>query len=540
MSKLLWLYSAAPLIACVLLINFVLPEKTFSLYEQAENAQYASNFAIAEKHLKILITKDMLNVSLHRERIRSHFNIPDKIGKHTYRDDDEIRNYYAELSLSSNVQESDIGFYALGYIEVINDEYDSALVKYQKVRNKSLPFLNNSIGYIHLKNNEFELAERFFFQEIALLENQSGAYSNLSKLYVKSHNHQKLERLIKSEHSSQFVPSLIKREYLYQTNQYATYLKEVFSWGNFGLSGLVGAVLILIVWLIFVIRIDVFEREKFSSVLLIFTLGCAFSMLTHPLYDFFRFTLNFRLEGTYINDFFYCIFAIGFIEETVKIIPVLLIMRWKRVFNESTDFVIYASLSGLGFAFMENLLYFDESGLNNIVGRSLSATVLHMSLTSFVAYGLFYAKYKARGNRLGYFLFSFSVACVLHGIYDFWLVSDGWVGDFKIFSVLILVYVVQRYAYAITNVLSHSEFYTDGSQLIDSSRFLAFALFTIATYQYMILAYNYGTENANINLLSLVLSSGFLVFFLVLQLGNIAVSKNSWSSLLKGQGNNRK
>jgi protease PrsW len=531
----MWFWGALPLIISALLVNFILPANEFSVYEQAQNAQYAGNYAIAEKNFIKLLDEQPLDVLLHRERIQSHFNISKKIGKNTYRDDENVSDFYKKLSRADDVEKADIGHYGLGFIEIQNDNHQKALEQYLKVQNQHLPYLNNSIGYAYMAANEFEVAEHYFRQEIALSQNQSGAYSNLARLFAKTNDFKRLGDLLAQDSASEHVTSQIKREYYYKTKQYGQYFKQAFAWHNFGQSGFIGAVLILAVWLVFVIKIDVFEREKYSSIVLVFCLGCGFSMLTQPMYDFLKYSLNFRLEGEYFNDFFYCIFAIGLVEETVKIIPVLLIMQSKRIFNESTDFVIYASISALGFAFMENLLYFDDAGLDNIVSRSLSATVLHMSLTSFVAYGLFYAKYKAKANQLRYFLFSFASACLIHGFYDFWLMSDGWVGELRIFSVLILVYVIQRYAYAISNVLCHSEFNLGGTHLISSSRFLAFSLFAIASYQYLVLAYKYGTENANLNLVSLVLSSGFLVFFLVMQLGRIEVTQDAWISVLKGK-----
>ena len=82
-----------------------------------------------------------------------------------------------------------------------------------------------------------------------------------------------------------------------------------------------------------------------------------FAELCTLLYDFFDYSLGFKKSGEVVNDLFYCVFGIGLIEETVKIIPFLLMLKFSRQINESIDYVIYASVSALGFAFMENLIY---------------------------------------------------------------------------------------------------------------------------------------------------------------------------------------
>ena len=87
----------------------------------------------------------------------------------------------------------------------------------------------------------------------------------------------------------------------------------------------------------------------------------------------------------FFNDFIYCILGIGAIEELMKIIPLFLVMFFSKQLKEPIDYVVFASISALGFAFIENLIYFDEAGLKTIQGRSLSSTVTHMFNSSLIA-----------------------------------------------------------------------------------------------------------------------------------------------------------
>lgn len=530
----IWIFLlSTPFLIAALIVNFLFTNEHVSLAQKAENTSMAGNHARAEKVYDEMLLTDPLNVELNREKIRSHFNIPKKTGRSSYRDDDTITNKYREMSLSDDQQESDIGYYGRGYIEIMQGNSDQALAYYAIVKNQNLPYLNNSIGYVHLDQKNYEEAEKYFYKEIAANANISGAYSNLAKVYEASGNKAKLTELLNDKNANQYISERLLRHHLLDNGNFEEYSSHAFKLGNYTTTGLVGAILILVVWLIFLMWIDVYETEKVSHMLFALMLGCAFSMLTTPLYDLYFVAFNWELNGNYINDLFYCIFAIGLIEETVKIIPFLILLRFKKIINESVDYIVYASVCALGFAFMENLMYFHSGGLDDLLSRSISATILHMTLTSFVAYGLMYAKYKANGGAVGYFVFAFFAACLVHGLYDFWILSDGWVGQFRILSVVILFYAVQRYALAIANALSHSEFSLGKSQLVRSAEYLGLAISVIAAYQYTVIGYKFGAVNANVNFFSMLLSSAFLAYILVAVLGNINARNGEWVSILK-------
>ena len=533
MSKIWLVLLGTPFLIAALIVNFLFSSEGISLAQKAENTTMSGNHAAAEKIYDEMLLSNPLNIALHRDKIRSHFNIPEKTGRSSYRDDKTIKENYKDLSQSASREKSDIGFYGLGYIEIMDGNSDRALDFYQLVRNPELPYLNNSIGYVYLEQKRYLEAEKYFLRELDANANISGAYSNLANVYKATQNDAKLTRLLSNEEVIGYVSERHLRHHLLGQGDFETYSHHAFKLGDYTTSGVVGAALILIVWVIFLLWIDVYETEKIRHILFALVIGCGFSMLATPLYDLYFVWLGLELNGNYINDLLYCIFAIGVIEEAVKIIPFLILLRFKSIINESMDYIVYASVCGLSFAFMENIMYFHEGGLDNVLSRSVSATVLHMTLTSFVAYGLMYAKYQAKSGALVYFIFAFFAACVVHGLYDFWIISDGWVGHFKILSVVILFYSVHRYALAITNALNSSEFSIGRGKLVRSAEFLGAAMTIIAAYQYTIIGYKFGAENANLNFFSMLISSSFLAFILVTVLGNIKVTNGRWVSILK-------
>ncbi|MEM7603691.1 MAG: PrsW family glutamic-type intramembrane protease, partial [Verrucomicrobiota bacterium] len=80
--------------------------------------------------------------------------------------------------------------------------------------------------------------------------------------------------------------------------------------------------------------------------------------------------------------------------------------------------LILAALVGLGFAFKENILYFQD-GLSSFTAwiRFLTANVLHFSLTGIAGYHLVRMIHR-KFHGLENFLFAFIAIVVAHGVYN--------------------------------------------------------------------------------------------------------------------------
>jgi len=257
-------------------------------------------------------------------------------------------------------------------------------------------------------------------------------------------------------------------------------------------------------------------------------------MFTITMYDFFEHYFDFSLNGNLLNDLIYCIFGIGLIEETVKIIPFLFLLRFKSIINESVDYIVYASIAGLGFAFTENLLYFHESGLDSIFPRAFITSVLHMALTSFIAYGLLISDYKYKyvktSVRVKYFFYAFLVACLIHGLYDFFLISEDMKG-FAILSMCILIFSISAYVVITNNALNQSEFYDSNLKEISMLKYLLIGFNVILIYHYLVIALKFGAKNANLGLLLMSLSSMIFIAVVIVTLSNHQLQKGKWTNI---------
>jgi len=498
-----------------------------------QRAWASGNHEVVCEQLKQLIDDDFYNLKHHRSYIKSRLKLA--------RSNDISDNYdatkedYIKYSLNEDPNISDIGYYGLGLYHVIRNDYPNALEHYNKVRDKGMSFLNNSIGYVYLNMDDNEKAKEYFYGEIKHNGNVGGAYFNLSKIFYKERDFGKLSQLISDDNIKYHIPNKIIRITHLKHGFLFKYITSCFKYDFVTGSGFIAALLILIVWFQYLRKIDVFEPEKIAYLLVTLIGGMFFAEVCTILYDFFDYGFNLKINGKIINDLFYCMFGIGLIEETVKIIPFLLMLKFSRQVNESIDYVIYASVSALGFAFMENLIYFQDPGLKSITGRTLMSVLLHMSLSTFAMYGIFYSRYKKRGqNIIIYFMAWFSIAVIAHGLYDFCLMAEGLPQQFKVFSVLILAICVNIFSIIIKNALNKSEFNAEKKTRVESlSKHLIYSILAIALLQYVLMAWKFGAYNANKSMLQGIFLYFFLALIIISNLGTIEITKSKWIPFFK-------
>jgi RsiW-degrading membrane proteinase PrsW (M82 family) len=526
-------------IGVIILINLFLDNPTFdNLSDKANFELRANQPELAENTLLQIVLQDCLKVENHYQYISTHFTIPEKkkVGKneYEYRDDKTIQNFYSSLAQSTDSNIADIGFYGQGLILVNFEKYTYAISNFQQVKNKDLNFLNNSIGNAYNQIDSSDLAELHFRREIEIKGNLGGAYSNLLQLLFDQNRTNELNDYLKNANVKKYFPSRIERAIYFKSFQPIKYgtilLIRVFS--GFNIWGAIAALIIMCSWMMFLRKLDIFEIEKWKHVIITMLLGMLFSFLTYPLSDFDNLIFGFKLNGDLINDFFYSVIGIGAIEEFVKIVPLLLMMRFTKAVNEPYDYIKYASLSALGFAFVENLIYFSENNLHIIHGRALTAVVSHMFDSSIIAYGIILNKYKRHKNPYINFIIFFTLASISHGFYDFWLINKS-ASTFSILTTIFLIVSMYMWNSFKNNALNHSDFY-DKEKSIDNEKlqdYLFYSLAGVLLFEYIALAFKYCPSVANNGLLSSIFSGTYLIFFLSVNLSKFSIAKGKWAPI---------
>ena len=532
----------APAAVIVLLANLIIPNPSDEdLVSQVRSALGTGQSNRAEAVLARMVDQDSRNLTLHRDLIRLHF---DSNGNPVTNTDPLIVQYMAYAASLDPVLK-DLGHYAMGLIVITTGgEPRVALESYGKVADRSMVYLNNSIGYARMQMGDNLGALEAFAREIEVGGNVAGAFSNMFRVLHRMDDFGSIQSLLMANPDAErFMPPGIRREFALHEWRLGSYAGIVLSQALSSINpgGFAAAFLILILWFLFLRSLDVFEPERLRYLVLVLAGGMVLSLAGHFLYDLVRFGFNFELNGGVLNDLFFCVFIIGGVEETVKIIPLLLLMAFSRQVDERVDYLIYAGMSALGFAFMENLLYFDTGALTSVHGRAFTAVVLHMSLSVLAAWGLVrtHRKPVSGRKRTGIFLLTFFAAMVFHGLYDFFLLSEVMrIGAAAFLLLLIMIALFQR---LIINALNNSRFWTETgkTRFLDRMMFLQYGLTAVVLAEFLVLAVSFGPDAATEFTLGALFRALVMILVLTQSLGVFPLEKGltvpiyNWKGLFR-------
>lgn len=113
----------------------------------------------------------------------------------------------------------------------------------------------------------------------------------------------------------------------------------------------------------------------------------------------------------------------GLVEELFKFLFFFLYIWRNREFNEMYDGIVYAVFISLGFATVENLAYVLSAGISTAIVRSFTAVPAHALFAVAMGYYLGIAKFAKPQYRNKYIMLGLIIPALLHGIYDFILLS---------------------------------------------------------------------------------------------------------------------
>lgn len=450
-----------------------------------------------------------------------------------------IYNYYSDLLEKENDSvANDIGnlFMANWYIESnrVNSKFDDDAFFYlRQVRNKEMKYLNYTAGRILLYEAGPEASEPNFLSEVEAGGYKEGAWENLAIIYNQAGRRAELQKLIYDPQSAPYVPEEIRYKEFFLNHDFISFYKLKFSKmvSSLPLWGILGDLLILFTWLVFLRKLSFLSPIKWRNFFLAVGIGALLAMGSWLLYQFYHYVLHFWTNGNIGNDFLFSFLGIGFIEELVKLIPFLILLRFTNIIKKPVDYLLIASAAGLGFAFFENLLYISQYGLEVIHSRALTASVSHMASSAIAAYGFVLVKFR-HPKKFWIIPLFFLIAAFAHGFYDFWLLNDK-VHSLAIVTLFFFLSEILVYVSFLNNALNHSvnERAVSGPVDFNTSRlasFIAGALVLVFIIEYTGTCFVYGTTIGNRTILSAFLSGGYLIFFLSVRLSNIVIIPNEW------------
>lgn len=197
------------------------------------------------------------------------------------------------------------------------------------------------------------------------------------------------------------------------------------------LAGGVVAVLPVPLYVLLALWIDRYEKEPLSMLWLAFLWGAtgaiAFSLVLNALGAQFLEGLGGPLDAELRT----AVLSAPLVEETSKGLALFLLFFWKRhEFDNLIDGVLYATMVGLGFAMMENVIYYaealergPEASRTVFLVRGVLTPYAHPFFTAMMGIGLGIARETARTRlRLAAPAAGMAAAVLLHAV---WNLSTG-------------------------------------------------------------------------------------------------------------------
>lgn len=184
-----------------------------------------------------------------------------------------------------------------------------------------------------------------------------------------------------------------------------------------------------LLWLVFFYVQDWYDREPISLVLITFLLGI-FATIPALIFNTMGMTIValFLGQNNFLSNFVQFFGVVGPVEESAKLLAVLIFAYKQPEFDEPVDGVIYAAAAALGFAAAENVLYVSQfQNLELLKIRGPLSNAGHALFSAFWGLALSQAKAapNTQGKRTNIIIYGLLLAAITHGLFDFILTMIG-------------------------------------------------------------------------------------------------------------------
>lgn len=161
---------------------------------------------------------------------------------------------------------------------------------------------------------------------------------------------------------------------------------------------------------------DQYESEPISMVFKTFLFG---ALLVFPIM-FIQYVLE--TEGVLQSSLADAFLSSSMLEEFFKWFILFYTIYQHITFDEPYDGIVYGASVSLGFATAENIFYLIGLGVEHALGRALLPVSSHALFGVIMGYYIGKGKFSATSTRK-WIAFSLLIPFLLHGIYDYILIS---------------------------------------------------------------------------------------------------------------------
>lgn len=169
------------------------------------------------------------------------------------------------------------------------------------------------------------------------------------------------------------------------------------SLGMFLIAGAAIAVLPVPLYLALALWIDRYEKEPIGMLTVTFLWGGTVAVFFSGIINTIGSEVVTATSGAGAGDFYGAVISAPIVEESTKALALLILFLWKKdEFDGVVDGIIYAAMVGLGFAMVENFLYYGGAlyaggvpgGVESFVVRGVFSPFAHPIFTSMTGIGL--------------------------------------------------------------------------------------------------------------------------------------------------------
>ncbi len=398
----------------------------------------------------------------------------------------------------------------------------------------TVQYINFMKAIYYLQNKNLGKVEEHVFKELEVNPTFDLNIQLIYTLYSES-NEDSLSSLMEDRSKSKYLPYYLQNNYHFLHGNWGLYFANEIDnrLFNVGFFTLFAAFSVSFIWILFLRAMDMYNREKWRDILIVFLLGSVFTFFCLPIYDYAQLVAGWHINGDAINDFFYCTVVIGGSEELVKMLPWLIFGFFSRKLREPFDYILYASVAALGFAFVENLMYLEN--YHNIVVRSIMSTVGHMFDAAIIAYAFIIARFRMKKGspwKWLVILLGFALAMLAHGFYDYWLISPSAQG-YQLVTVLFFIASLSVWFYFKNNAMNHSPYFVGNQKFRVGYQqdLMTFSMIGVLMLEYILMSLEIGAENAQSIFIGSSVYVGAFVLFISSELDNFSLEKGVWKKL---------
>lgn len=244
------------------------------------------------------------------------------------------------------------------------------------------------------------------------------------------------------------------------------------------LFNIFAALLIAFGWLAFLRKVSIFQSIPWSKILLAFAIGC-----TTVAFPFVKSWWEFYVFLPDSESFLFYFLEVGIIEEACKISGFLLFFfLFRSRFDEEANALVFGGAVGLGFASVENFLYFQYYGTDLVFVRGLLSAFFHVLDTSLIAAAFCLGLRHSTAKGVLWGGGAYALISLMHGAFDYFLgIELGFLLTLGVFFL-----VVETWANLLNNLLNRSP-RLDPRIAIDRNslqRFLILIFFVAALIQF--------------------------------------------------------